>query len=81
MSIVKDGPCQLILRTGGEEREELFSRASKHWVLFRAPSMAGRNAGRQLGQASKRVCKLLRQGVLESESGQCCSSRGGDLGD
>ena len=70
MSIVEDGPCQQILRTGGEGMGELFSRASKHWVLFRASSMDSQKHGYQLGQENKRVCKLRGQRVLESESGQ-----------
>jgi hypothetical protein len=75
MSIVEDGPCQQILRTGGEGMGELFSRASKHWVLFRASSMDSQKHGYQLGQENKRVCKRLGAGVLERKVGRRRSSR------
>ncbi len=54
---------------------ELFSRASKHWVLFRASSMDSQKHGYQLDQESKRVCKRLGAGVLERKVGLRSSSR------
>jgi len=63
MGIVEDGPCQLVSRTG-EGMELLFpNQVNTRSCFGPLNGLADTRAG-NLSQGSKRVCKLLGEGVL-----------------
>jgi hypothetical protein len=80
MSIVEDGPCQLVSRTG-EGMELLFpNQVNTRSCFGPLKGLADTRAG-NLSQGSKRVCKLLGEGVLGRQTGRRRAARDGDFGD